>query len=137
MEIVGVRGAPQETLDALKEALRGVDFSQAVVTYITDWQDQRSQARYAVFVREGRHRVLGLDAFGPRFGAEGEAALEALTRWLLERGVSEFREAIIPPSRYAALFKLDEDELLKTLLATANPADPALFANLRGAGLKR
>lgn len=74
MEIVGLRGAPQETLRALKEALKGIDFPEAVVTYITDWQDQRARARFAVFVRQGKHLVLSRDAFGPRFGLEGDAA---------------------------------------------------------------
>lgn len=127
MEIVGLRGAPQESLSALKEALRRVNFPEAVVTYITDWQDRRDQARYAVYVREGARRVLSLDAFGPRFGPQGVKALDALTRYFLEQGVSEFREAVVPPSRFAALFRLEEDELAKVLLAAANPADPSLY----------
>lgn len=127
MEIVGLRGAPQETLRALKEALKGIDFPEAVVTYITDWQDQRARARFAVFVRQGKHRVLSRDAFGPRFGLEGDAALKELTLWFIERGVTEFREAVIPPSEYAALFELEAEEAQKLIVASSNPTDPALY----------
>ncbi len=127
MDTVGIRGAPRETLSALKEALKGVNFTQAVVTYLTDWQDQRARARFAIFVREGKRRVLSLDAFGPRFGAEGDAALREITLWFIEQGVTEFREAIVAPSEYAALFERGEEEVGKLIAATANPTDPMLY----------
>jgi hypothetical protein len=127
MEIVGLRGAPQKTLLALKEALKGVDFSEATVTYITDWQDQRANARFAIFVREGKHRILSLDAFGPRFGAAGDAALREITLWFIERGVTDFKEAVVAPSEYAALFELEDQELERLIEATGNPTDPVLY----------
>ncbi|GIW25740.1 DUF3197 domain-containing protein [Meiothermus sp.] len=127
MEVVGIRGAPQKTLAVLKEALKGVDFPEASVTYITDWQDQRARARYAIFVRQGKHRVLSLDAFGPRFGVLGDEALREITLWFLERGVTDFKEAVIAPSEYAALFVMEDQELEKLLAATANPTDPMLY----------
>ncbi len=127
MNIIGLRGAPKETLAELKEALKGVDFPEATTIYITDWQDQRAQARYAIYVHEGKHRVLSLDAFGPRFGSEGDDALRDLTLWLLERGVSSFKEAVIAPSEYAALFEQSDEEIGKLLAATANPTDPMLY----------
>ncbi len=127
MKIVGLRGAPNETLAALQEALKGIQFPQASATYITDWQDQRAQARYAIYVQDGRRRVLSLDAFGPRFGPQGHAALQTLTRWLVQQGVEQFKEAILPPSEYANLFGLEEAEIQKALAAKANPADPALY----------
>lgn len=127
MEVVGLRGAPRETLSALKEALKGVNFAEAVVNYLTDWQDQRAHARFAIFVHQGKHRILSLDAFGPRFGTEGDAALKDITLWLIERGVTEFREAVIAPSEFAALFELDDEEANKLIVASANPTDPALY----------
>lgn len=127
MEVVGLRGAPQKTLQALKEALKGVDFPEAVVTYLTNWQDQRAQARFAILVREGPHRVLSLDAFGPKFGTEGDTALKEITLWFIERGVTEFKEAVVAPSEYAALFELDEEEANKLIVASANPTDPMLY----------
>ncbi|MCX7783337.1 MAG: DUF3197 domain-containing protein [Meiothermus sp.] len=127
MELVGIRGAPQETLSALKEALKGVDFTQAVVSYLTDWQDQRAKARFAIFVREGKHRVLSLDAFGPRFGPQGDAALKEITLWFIERGVTDFKEAVIAPSEYGALFELDDEEANKLIVTSANPTDPMLY----------
>jgi len=50
MEVLGVRGAPKQTLAALMEALKGARFPDLIVTFVTDWQDQRIKARYAVFV---------------------------------------------------------------------------------------
>lgn len=127
MEIIGLRGAPQETLRALKEALKGVSFPEALAIYITDWQDQRAQARFALFVRQGKHRVLSRDAFGPRFGLEGDAALKDLTLWLIERGVTDFKEAVVAPSEFAALFELEAEEAQKLIMASANPTDPMLY----------
>ncbi len=127
MNIVGLRGAPNVTLAELKEALKGVDFPEATTIYVTDWQDQRAQARYAVYVQEGKHQVLSLDAFGPRFGSEGDDALREITLWLLDRGVSTFREAVVAPSEYAALFEQSDHEVRKLLAATANPTDPMLY----------
>jgi hypothetical protein len=127
MEVVGLRGAPQKTLQALKEALKGVDFPEAVVTYLTDWQDQRAQARFAIFVRQGKHRTLSRDAFGPRFGLEGDAALREITLWFIERGVTDFKEAVVAPSEYAGLFELEDEEAHKLIIACANPTDPMLY----------
>lgn len=127
MELVGIRGAPTETLSALKESLKGVDFTQAVVNYLTDWQDQRAKARFAIFVREGTHRVLSLDAFGPAFGTEGDSALREITLWFIERGVTDFKEVVIAPSEYAALFELEEEKTNKLIIASANPTDPMLY----------
>lgn len=122
-----MRAAPNKTLADLKEALKGVDFPEAVVTLITDWQDQRKNARYAVFVRQGKHRVLSLDAFGPRFGPGGDDALADLVKWFQERGTSHFYESVFPPSEYAALFEIDGDEANSLLIANANPTDPVLY----------
>ncbi|WP_299429190.1 DUF3197 domain-containing protein [uncultured Meiothermus sp.] len=129
MELVGSRGAPRATLAALKETLKGVNFSEAVVNYLTDWQDQRAKARFAILVREGKHRVLSLDAFGPRFGAGGDSALREITLWFIERGVTDFKEVVIAPSEYAALFELACEEANKLIVASANPTDPMLYIN--------
>ncbi len=127
MELVGTRGSPHETFADLKEAVKGTHFDGAVVTLVTDWQDQRKNARFAVFVRQGPHRVLSLDAFGPRFGPEGDQTLREMVQWFQERGVTHFYESVFPPSEYAALFEMDSDEADHLLVATANPADPLLY----------
>jgi len=127
MELVGARGAPTKTLSALKESLKGVDFAEAVVNYLTDWQDQRAKARFAIFVYQGTHRVMSLDAFGPRFGSEGDSALREITLWFIERGVTDFKEVVIAPSEYSALFELEGQEATKRIMASANPADPMLY----------
>jgi hypothetical protein len=127
MELVGTRGAPHATFADLKEALKGTQFDGAVVTLVTDWQDQRKNARYAVFVRQGNHRVLSMDAFGPRFGPEGDDVLREMVQWFQERGVTHFYESVLPPSEYAALFEMDGDEANNLLVANANPADPLLY----------
>ena len=129
MELIGIRAAPKETLADLKEALKGVDFPEAIVTLITDWQDQRKNSRYAVFVRQGKHRVLSLDAFGPRFGPEGDDALAELVKWFQERGTILFKEAVFAPSEYSALFELEGDQANWLLVANAAPTDPLLYIN--------
>ncbi|RIH82079.1 DUF3197 domain-containing protein [Calidithermus roseus] len=128
LNVVGLRAAPRETLEDLQQALRSASFNRLVVTLVTDWQDQRNQARYAVFARGGlKAPVLSLDAFGPAFGKPGEEALATLVQWLREKGVTHFYEAVLPPSEYSALFLEDPEEVYKRLVAAANPTDPALY----------
>jgi hypothetical protein len=127
MEVIGIRGAPKLTLPALQNALEQVNLSEATVYFLTDWQDRRAKARFAVLVREGKESILSLDAFGPKFGAEGSKALQELTLWLIEQGVWDFKEAVIAPSEFAALFELGDEEASKIIGASANPTDPALY----------
>lgn len=129
MEVIGVRGAPRQTLEALKEALKGARFPDLIVTFVTDWQDQRKKARYAVFVRGGKNSVLSMDAFGPAFGPEGDRALTELVHWLQDKGVHRWYESVIPPSEYAALFELEPDAVYRQLTANANPSDPTLYTH--------
>lgn len=127
MEVIGIRGAPKLTLPAFQNALKPVNLSEAAVYFLTDWQDQRAKARFAVFVREGKQSILSLDAFGPKFGAEGGRALQELTLWLIEQGVRDFKEAVIAPSEFAALFELDHEEASMLIGASASPTDPTLY----------
>lgn len=129
MEVIGARGAPKQTLEALREALKGARFPELIVTFVTDWQDQRKGARYAVFVRGSKNPVLTMDAFGPAFGPEGDRALTELVHWLQEKGVHKWYESVIPPSEYAALFELDPDDVYRQLVANANPSDPTLYTH--------
>lgn len=126
-----MRAAPNETLEALQEAVKGVKFDEAIVTMVTDWQDHRSNARYAIYVREDKHRVLTLDAFGPRFGSEGDDALRSAVQWFLQRGVKIdfFREVVLPPGEYSELFEMDGDKASQMLVIKANYADPKLYIN--------
>ncbi len=127
MEIVGIRGAPQATLDSVQMALANAEFASAIVTLVTDWQDQRNRQRYAVFVRWPGGAVLSEDAFGAAFGPAGYYALAQLVEWLRARGVSRFYEAVIPPSHYQTLFDQDPEQIYTTLVAAGNPADPDLY----------
>ena len=129
MELVGIRAVPVETLEAVKHAVRGLKFDEAIVTLVTDWQDHRSTARFAVYVREGKHRVLSFDAFGPKFGKLGDNTLRELVQWFLEHGVDidNFREAVLPPSEYSALFELEDNQANLVLSSSANYADPLLY----------
>ena len=82
MERVGLRASPRITLEALKEALKGVRFPEAKVYFITDWQDRRHQARYALLIPGGKRDLLTPAAFGPAFqgGEEAHSELET-TPW--------------------------------------------------------
>lgn len=65
-----MRAAPRVSLEALKAALGGLKLSEAKVYLITDWQDKRDQARYALLLHTGKKDLLVPDAFGPAFPGE-------------------------------------------------------------------
>lgn len=67
MERIGLRAAPRLTLEALKEALKGFRLPEAKVYLVTDWQDRREKARYALLLHGGKKDLLTPDAFGPAF----------------------------------------------------------------------
>lgn len=126
MERVGLRASPRLTLEALREALKGVRFPEAKVYFLTDWQDRREEARYAVVIHGGKKDLLTPDAFGPAFPG-GEAALSELVALLLERGARRFYEAVVSPGEMTALLELPPEELLRRVNAIANPADPGIY----------
>jgi Protein of unknown function (DUF3197) len=126
-EPVGLQGAPLETLEAVKVALRTVELRGAIVTLIADWQDRRDSARYAVFVRHGERSVLSEDAFGGRYGAAGVKALADLVTMLWDRGAENFKESIIAPHDFARLLEHPTPEHLGRVTASANPTDPEIY----------
>ncbi|GAA6756879.1 hypothetical protein QT17_07360 [Thermus sp. 2.9] len=126
MERVGLRAAPRLTLKALEEALRGVRLAEAKVYLITDWQDRRDKARYALLLHGGKKDLLVPDAFGPAFPG-GEEALAELVRLLLQGGARRFYEAVVSPGEMTALLDLPPEELVKRVVAVANPTDPGIY----------
>lgn len=81
MERIGLRASPKLTLEALQEALKGVRFPEAKVYLITDWQDRRHQARYALLIHGGKKDLLtprrlrpGLPGWGGGPFCAGEAS---------------------------------------------------------------
>lgn len=126
MERVGLRASPRTTLEALKEALKGVRFPEAKVYLITDWQDRRHQARYALLIHGGKKDLLTPDAFGPAFQG-GEEALSELVDLLLRLGAKRFYEAVVSPAEMTALLELPPEELVRRINAIANPTDPGIY----------
>ncbi|RTG92254.1 DUF3197 domain-containing protein [Thermus scotoductus] len=126
MERVGLRASPRITLEALKEALKGVRFPEAKVYFITDWQDRRHQARYALLIHGGKKDLLTPDAFGPAFRG-GEEALAELVDLLLRLGAKRFYEAVVSPAEMTALLELPPEELVRRINAIANPTDPGIY----------
>ncbi|MGQ9753312.1 MAG: DUF3197 domain-containing protein [Thermaceae bacterium] len=126
MERLGLRASPQATLKALLEALRGARLKGTRVYLITDWQDRREEARYAVLIRTPRKDVLTPDAFGPAFPG-GKEALGRLLEFLEEQGVEQFYEVVLPRSTLYALFESEVQEVLAKVLASANPADKGRY----------
>ncbi len=128
MEIIGFRGAPELTLKALQDALKNTHFPSLIVTLVTDWQDQRDRARYALFIRGPKTPILTEDAFGPAFGEAGRRALAEAVAWLEQKGVRKFYEAVLPPSEYQGVFDLEPEEAYRRLVASANPTDTAIYS---------
>ncbi|GAA5335602.1 MULTISPECIES: DUF3197 domain-containing protein [Thermus] len=126
MERVGLRAAPKLTLKALEEALRGVRLPEAKVYLITDWQDRRDRARYALLIHGGKKDLLTPDAFGPAFPG-GEEALAELMALLLKGGARRFYEAVVSPGEMTALLDLPPEVLVQRVLAIANPTDPGIY----------
>ncbi|MFN4070879.1 MAG: DUF3197 domain-containing protein [Thermus caldifontis] len=126
MERIGLRASPRITLEALKEALKGVRISEAKVYLITDWQDRRHQARYALLIHGGKKDLLTPDAFGPAFPG-GEDALSELVDLLLRLGARKFYEAVVSPGELSALWDLPPEEIVRRVNAIANPTDPGIY----------
>ncbi|GLV47754.1 hypothetical protein TJA_09210 [Thermus sp. LT1-2-5] len=126
MERIGLRAAPRVSLEALKEALRGLRLPEVKVYLITDWQDRRDKARYALLLHGGKKDLLVPDAFGPAFPG-GEEALAELVDLLLRGGARKFYEAVVSPGEMTALLDLSPEELVKRVVAVANPTDPGIY----------
>ena len=131
LEPIGLQGAPKETLEAIQQALKGFDIKHAVVTMISDWQDRRESARYAVLVRSHDHVALSEDAFGPRYGAAGTDALARLVSSLVERGAVNFKESVLAPHEFTRLLEYPDQHTLLQITANANPAGPDLYVPLK------
>lgn len=121
-----MRAAPRASLEALKAALGGQKLSEAKVYLITDWQDRRDKARYALLLHGGKKNLLVPDAFGPAFPG-GEEALSELVGFLLERGARRFYEAVVSPGELTALLGYPSEEIVKRVNAVANPTDPGIY----------
>ncbi len=127
LDPIGLRGAPLETLEAVRAGLRSIDVKDSIVTLIADWQGRRDSARYAVLVRNGERSLLSEDAFGGRYGAAGQRALADLVTMLTDRGASNFKESVLAPHEFSRLLEDPTAERLQHILANANPSDPEIY----------
>ena len=127
LDPVGLRGAPSETLSAMKLELRGVKLGEAVVTLIADWQDRRDSGRYAVLVRNGGSQIVSEDAFGGRYGADGVKALADLVTFLCEQGATNFKESVLAPHEFTRLLEYPDAHNLQRVSANANPSDFEIY----------
>lgn len=125
MDIIGFRGAPGLTLQALQTSLHG-SYPQMIAILVTAHQGHRNQASYALYVRHTHPHLLTQVAFGPAFGDVGQQALAQLVGWLVERGVTHFYEAVVSPAHLAELLERGS-KIEQHLLAVANPADFRIY----------
>ena len=128
LDPIGTSGASMETLEEVKLAAKNFVFAQTTVTLITDWQDRRENARYALMLHQGAKTILTNGALGPRYGQAGKAALSRLIAWLLEKGASNFKESILAPHEFARVLEDAIPANLQRLAALANPSDPSINA---------
>lgn len=130
LDAIGLQGSPLETLDAMQLALKNVDLKHAIVTVISDWQDRRDTARYAVLVKVGPKVALSEDAFGPRYGAVGKKALGDLLENLSLKGAINFKESVLAPHEFMRLLEYPDAHAILQLTANANPASPAIWSKV-------
>jgi len=128
MEIIGFKGMPKKTLEALEAKLKKLHFPSMTVVVVTDHQGDRARARYRVLLVAGKHVFFTEEAFGPGLGKEGAEALAELINKLREAGVRRFKEATLPPDVYENLDEMPADKALERILASAGLADPRLYA---------
>ena len=128
LDPIGTSGASMETLEEVKLAAKNFVFAQTTVTLITDWQDRRENARYALMLHQGTQTILTNEAFGPRYGQAGKVALSSLIAWLLEKGASNFKESILAPHEFARVLEDASPANLQRLAVLANPSDPSIYA---------
>jgi hypothetical protein len=123
----GAQGRPRETLAALAQPLKSLNAETTTVVLVTDWQGSRENANYALFAHDKGQTVVSADAFGPRYGATGVAALRELVEGLQNRGAENFKEAILAPHEFNRLLEEPSAAMILRLLAIANPIDVALY----------
>jgi Protein of unknown function (DUF3197) len=128
LDPIGTAGASMETLEEVKLAAKNFVFAQTTVTLITDWQDRRENARYALMLHQGTKTILTNEAFGPRYGQAGKVALSSLIAWLLEKGASNFKESILSPHGFSRVLEDASPANLQQLTALANPSDASIYA---------
>ncbi len=131
LEPIGLAGSPLETIEALETALRGQKNADAIVVLLTDWAEHREQARVAVLVLHAEQIVLSQTAFGGRYGEAGRLGLCHLLTWLLEQGVTNFKEAVFAPHELQRLLDNPNQQVLVQIRAIANPIDPAIYCQKR------
>ncbi len=130
LDPIGLQGSPLETLSALQSAVKGFDLKHAIVTILSDWQDRRDTARYAVLIKSGERIALSEDAFGPRYGASGKRALEDLLEGLSAKGAINFKECVMAPHEFTRLLEYPDAHTILKITASANPASPAIWSKV-------
>lgn len=132
-ELLGVPGAPLETLDAVlgyvgHPEVRGTLGGSRLVL-VTDRTGERAGAGYGALLLarlDGQACVFPVAwSFGPAFGAAGGAALSGLLGWAVEAGVL-LREAVVGAGDARALGDPD-GALVARVVAASSPVEPGLY----------
>ena len=126
-EPIGVVGAPHETLNELTTYFEGVDLSGAMLILLTDTQGRRPDARYAILVHTPDLSVLTVDAFGPRFGTDGEQALRDAAAWARNHGIENVKETVVNTYDFNRVVREPDEAEVRRLIAAANPSDLGIY----------
>ncbi len=130
---LGVLGAPAETLRALTDHFGDQDLTGAILVLVTDTQGKRDHARYAAVVHTKSETALTVDAFGPRFGEEGEGALRSLAGWARAAGIENVKETVISSYDFGRWLREPEEAEVNKLMAAANPSNLDIYLSNPGA----
>jgi hypothetical protein len=127
LDPIGSRGSPLETLKAIRETTKRLDFTLSMIVFLTDWEDRRETARIAVLMRFGSETMISEDAFGPRYGETGKKGLADFVEYVCDRGAQNFKESVIAPHEFTRLLEYPSIENLARVFANADPTDPEIY----------
>ncbi len=125
---LGLPGAPLETLSAVLERCARLTNpgGPGQLVLVTDRQGQRDTAGYAALLVTGEHVIVTANAFGPRFGRPGMAALVQLMDWTQERGWP-VRETVLNASDFTRVIDEPDAAEIARLMAASSPSDPGIY----------
>ncbi|AFZ68389.1 DUF3197 domain-containing protein [Deinococcus peraridilitoris] len=126
-EPLGVVGAPNETLRILERTFADIDLTGGAITFVTESQGQRANARYGAVIEAAGKTYVIVEAFGGQFGPGGVEGLQALARWAQSSGIQTYRESILSTYDFNRVLREPDEGEIQQLIVSANPSDVNIY----------